>query len=265
MKTSLSIIASVFLACTSATAATSFTNITQDDYNNITKEFSANFTHASVTGASSLGKIFGVELALVGGSSASPNISTIVQRSGGAALANLYHGGILIGASVPFGISGEILTIPKMSSGDSSFQMTSLAVKWTMDEVFTILPFNLAVRGLYSSSKFSFSQNISGLDSTVSNDNKVTGFQILASPKLPLFEPYVGIGLLQAKNSLGVTGTTGTIFDATLTSAQTSDNTASSTEILVGANAKLIGLSVGLEYATLFGTSRYNAKFGFAF
>jgi hypothetical protein len=248
-----------------ASATPSFTNITQDDYNSITKEFSANFTHSSVTGAATLGKIFGIELAFVGGSTASPNISSIVQRSGGSAVTSLYHGGFLIGASVPFGISAELLTIPKTSSSGASFQLSSMAVKWTMDEVFTVIPFNLAMRGIYSTSQFSFTQNISGIDSTVSNSNSVTGLQLLASPKLPFLEPYVGIGILQAKNTLSVSGTSGTIFDSTLTLGQSSDNTASATELLAGLNAKLIGLSLGIEYANLFGTSRYNAKLGFAF
>ena len=197
MRTSL-VFSVLCLLGSSAFAATSFTNVTQDDYNNITKEFSANFTHSSVTGASTLGKIFGIELALVGGSTASPNISSIVQRSGGSSISNLIHGGVLIGASVPFGISGELVTIPKMSSSDASFQLSSLAVKWTMDEVFTVLPFNLALRGLYSTSKFSFSQTISGLDSTVSNDNKVTGLQLLASPKLPFLEQIWPVQTLRA-------------------------------------------------------------------
>ncbi len=247
-------------------AATSFTSLTQDDYDKVTKEFSGNFVHPSVSGADTLGKIFGVETSIVAGQTSSPNIDAIVKRSGASGgLSNLYNGGLLVALSVPLGFTGEIVYFPKTTISDSSFQTTSLGLKWTASESVLILPLNLAFRGIYTSSEFSFNQTLSGTTATVTNKNTVTGLQVLVSPKLPFVEPYVGIGMLSASNSLGVTGTTGTIFDTTLTTSQSSDNKASSTQLIAGVNAKLLLFSLGAEYSKAFDASRLGVKFGFAF
>lgn len=242
-----------------------FTNLSSADFDNVSKEFSANFVHSSVLGAASMGSIFGFELALVAGTTATPEIDKIVQRSSpGDSLDKLYHGGFLVALSVPFGITGELVTIPKTSSQDASFQLMSLGVKLTLNEqLLAVIPFNLALRGIYTNSSFDFKQSSGGVDGTVENKNTVTGLQILASPKLPLVEPYAGIGFLKAKNSLSVTGT-GTVFDTTVTSGQSADSEPSTTQLILGVNVKLL-VSLGLEYSKAFDTSRYTAKLGFGF
>lgn len=246
--------------------AASFTSLTQDDYDKITKEFSSNFVHNSVSGASSLGSVFGIETSLVAGQTGSPNIDAIVKRSGSSSgLSSLYSGGLLLAVSVPLGFTGEVVYFPKSTVSDASFQTTSLALKWTASESLLVLPINLAFRGLYTNSEFSFNQTLSGANATVTNKNTVSGLQILVSPKLPFVEPYVGIGMLSASNSLSVAGTTGTIFDTTLTTSQSSDNKASSTQLIAGVNAKLLLFSLGAEYSKAFDASRLGVKFGFAF
>jgi hypothetical protein len=248
----------------SAQAGIGFTNLTSSDFDKISKEFSGNFSHTSVTGAGTLGTLFGFEVGLVGGLTSSPEIDSIVSRSlPGESLANLYHGGVLGALSIPFGLTGEILLIPTMKASDASFQMTSLALKWTMSESVLILPVNVAVRGFLSSSDFEFKQSSGGIDGTVKNKNSVTGLQLLVSPNLPFVEPYAGVGFLSGKNSLSLSGT-GTIFDTSLTTGQSADSTNSSTQLLLGVNLRLL-VSVGLEYARSFDTSRYTGKVGFSF
>ena len=262
----LALSASLSLVATTSFGSASFLSLTQDDYDKITKEFSGNFVHPSVSGADSLGKLFGVETSLVLGQTASPNIDSIVKRSGSSSgLSNLYDGGVLIALTVPLGFTGEIVYVPKTTASDASFQMTSLGLKWTASESVLILPVNLAFRGIYTSSEFSFNQTLSAANATVTNKNTVTGLQVLVSPKLPIVEPYFGIGMLSASNTLSVTGSSGTIFDSTLTTSQSSDNKASSTQLIAGINAKLLLFSLGAEYSKAFDASRYAVKFGFAF
>ena len=242
----------------------SFTNVTEDDLQNISKEMSGNFMHHSVQGAAPLGKVFGFELGLVGGQQPSPKINDIVKRSGGSGLSNLYHAGILGAVSVPFGFTGEVMMIPKLSSNDADFQMTSLALKINLNSaLWTFLPFNLALRGITSDAKFSFRQTSGATSINVENQTKVSGLQILVSPMLPLIEPYAGVGLLSGKNTLNATG--GAIFDPAYTTSTSSDKTNSTTQTIMGINANLLLFRLGAEYSNAFGNNSVTAKLGFGF
>ena len=246
-------------------ATPSFTNLSQADFEKVSKEFSANFTHHSVTGAATLGSVFGFELALVGGLMPSPNTDAVVKaNSSGNELPQMAHAGLLLGVSVPFGFSGELVMVPKMSQQNSDYQSSSMALKWTFSEFLPVPFLNLALRASSSAAKFSFSQTSGGVVGTVEDSSKVTGLMLLVSPSLLVVEPYFGVGQLTANNSLGVSGT-GSVFNTTYTSAQSAETTPTSTEILVGINAKLLVFSLGAEYYQAFGASGYTAKLGMAF
>jgi hypothetical protein len=241
-----------------------FSNINSTDFENISKEMSGNFMHHSVQGAAPLGNVFGFEVGVVGGMENSPNIDEIVTRSGGSGLKSLYHAGLLGVVSVPFGITGEVMVTPKLSSKDAEFQTTSAALKLSLNSsLLTILPFNLALRGIYSDAKFSFQQSNSGSNVNVENETKVSGLQILASPNLPVIEPYAGVGFLTGKNSLSAAG--GSIFAPGYTAANSSENTVKSTQVLLGVTANLLIFRLGAEYSNAFGASSYTGKLAFGF
>ncbi len=240
----------------------SILNLSNADFTDLSKEFSGNFMHHSVQGAAPLGNIFGFELGLVAGQQDSPILDRISKANGGSGVSKLYHAGILGVVSVPLGITGEVMMIPKTSSNDIDLEMTSLALKLSLNtELLKVIPFNLALRGFSSNSKLTFTQTIPSFGSaSVENKTTVTGLQLLASPSLPLVEPYAGIGVLSGKNSLG--SSAGSIFADGSTSK---DETASSTQILAGVNANLLFFHLGLEYSNAFGTSAYTAKLAFGF
>ncbi len=247
-------------------ASPTLTNLTADDFEKVSKELSGNFMHHSVQGAASLGTIFGFEVGLVGGQESTPNMNAIVKAQSGSDFPNLYHAGILGVVSIPFGITGEVMLTPKTTSNGSTFQETSLALKLSLNtELLKFLPFNLALRGISSNSQFSFQQVMSGANATVENKNSVAGLQILLSPSLPIVEPYIGIGFLNAKNTLSVTGSSTSIFAPAYTSNQSAENTLSTTQILAGITAKLLVFSVGAEYSNAFGASSYTGKLAFGF
>jgi hypothetical protein len=259
------ILVSLLLMTPRTFAAPSFTNVTQDDFDHVSKELSADFAHPSVMGAESLGHLFGVEAALVGGMTPSPRVDDISQRSSGNSFKNLYNVGLALGLTVPFGITGEAVVLPRTKVSGVQFQAYSLAAKITLNEdLLSMIPFNLAVRGFYSSAEFNFDQNSGGVNGTIKNKDNISGLQLLASPRLPIIEPYVGIGVLKAKNKLSVDGT-GTVFDPSFTTAQSADSTPASTQFLLGINAKLLLLSLGAEYSHAFDSDRYMAKVGLAF
>ncbi len=256
----------ILLACAlsqTATAETTFTNISEDDFNSIAQDMSANFTHSSILGASSMGTVVGFQIGLIGAQTGASRTNEIVKRNAGSELPNLYNGGIMAAVGVPFGLAVEAVLFPKITASGASLNSTSLAVKYNMNDLIPVLPINLAVRGVYSTSGFSFSQTQSGLETKVENKNSVTGLQLLVSPMIPMVEPYLGVGLLNSSNELSATGSA--IFDPSYTTSQSQKKTNSSTQMLAGVDLNLLLLKMGVEYSKAFGTDRYAFKFAFGF
>ncbi|MFZ4403936.1 MAG: DUF6588 family protein [Pseudobdellovibrionaceae bacterium] len=241
-----------------------FTSITSAQFDDISKELSANFTHASVQGPASLGNIFGFQLDLVGGLTQTPNIDTIVKTANSSSsFSQAPHGGIGATVSIPIGITAEVVFIPKTTMSDVSFQTTSFGLKLSMNQLIPVLPVNLSLRGIYSSSTFDFSQTVNSVKTDVSDKNSVTGIQLLLGPKVPIIEPYIGVGALSATNELTYTGST--IFSSAFTTSSSAISKPSSTQLLAGLAFNVALVNFGLEYSSLFGASKYTAKFGFGF
>lgn len=263
MKRLLSLLAILFSVKSLATPA--FVNITDADFNSISKEMAANFTHSSMMGASKLGQVFGFQVGLVAAQTGSPNTNSIAQRTAGAEIPSLYNAGVFGVIGIPYGISLEAMMTPGFSASGTSLKSNSFALKVNMNEWIPVLPINLALRGVYSSAQFSFDQVISGINSKVENKTSVTGLQVLLSPMLPLVEPYVGLGLLNASNELGVSGSLGTVFDPGFSLSQTEKRSLSSTQFIAGVEASLLLLKLGVEYSQSFGASRYGIKLALGF
>lgn len=253
-------------------AGPAFNNLTQSQFDDAIRELSANSSFYSVSGASSLGTIFGIEAGLVAGLSGSPKINEFAKQvDANSDVGRIPHANILAAVSVPFGITGEMVFLPSISVGDFKYQQFGAALKWTANEGLPFLPFNLAVRGFITRNSMNFKQTLNNastgnvpVDVTVTQENSQTGIQILAAPGLPLVEPYVGVGFISAKGSLGVSGTTtGTIFS--FTSAQNAESQPTSTQLLLGVTANLLIVNLGAEWSRAFGTDTYNVKFGFKF
>ncbi len=249
-------------APTARAAGPGFTNLTQADFDNAIRELSANSSYHSVTGAGTLGTIFGFEVAVVGGLTSTPEINRLSKQVDASAdIGRLPHASLLLGASVPLGFTGEVLFFPEMTFSTVKYSQFGASLKWTATDTLT-LPFNLAVRGFITKNKMSFDQQLSGSTHNVTQENSQTGIQLLASPSLPMVEPYVGVGFIKANGKMSVTGTS-TIF--AFTAAQSAESSPTATQLLLGVNVNLLLVNLGLEYSSAFGTSSYNAKLGFRF
>lgn len=258
------VFAALALGAQVAHADPTFSNITSKDFEEISSDMSANFTHNSMLGASKMGQIFGFQFGLTAAQTSSSRTNEIVKRNAGAELPNLYNAGLIAAVGIPFGIAFEGVFFPETELSGAKISATSLALKYNINEVVPILPINVALRGLYSSSKFGFEQTVASVTSTVSNTNTVSGLQLLISPMLPVVEPYVGIGMLSGNNKLSVSGTT-TIFDSSFSTAQSESKSVSTTQILAGVDLNLLFMKLGAEYSQAFGTSRYGFKLAFGF
>lgn len=261
----------MILSAPAQAAGPAFNELTQGDFDNAIRELSGNATYHSVTGASSLGALFGVEVGLVAGLTSTPEIDKLSKQADpNASVSQLPHASLLAAVSVPMGFTIEALLFPSISVGEVKYQQFGGSVKWTSGDVL-MLPFNLAARAFFTKNEMSFGQTLNNTSTgpvpvavDVKQENSQYGLQILASPNLPFIEPYIGIGTVSAKGSLAVSGaTTGTIFN--FTSAQKAESSPTSTQFILGVNANLLLLNLGLEYNRVFSTDSYNFKLGFKF
>jgi hypothetical protein len=160
---------------------------------------------------------------------------------------------------VPFGITGEVLFLPKLELSGSSYQKLGGALKWTPD--LSIVPVNLAVRGFMTKTELSFTQT-APLAATITQDATVTGLQLLASPKLiPIVEPYVGVGYLTATGKM--TDSSSAIL--AFASGGSAETKPTSTQFLLGVDVRLLVLGFGFEYEKSFETDSLTAKLSLKF
>lgn len=240
-----------------------FANINEEDLKTITEGMGSNFVHNSMLGASKMGTLFGFQVGLVAAQTATPKLHDLAKENGNE-LKNLYNAGLMGAVGIPFGIAFEAVVMPTFKSDEASLRSNSFGLKWNINDVIPILPVNLALRGVVSDAEFSFSQTIASNPVKIKNTTAVSGVQLLFSPQIPLVEPYVGVGLLTAKNTLEVTGT-GTVFDSSFSTTQKESKTVSGTQVLAGVDINMLLLKIGLEYSNAFDNSRYGFKLGFGF
>lgn len=242
-----------------------FTQITQGDFDEISKELSANFTHTSVSGASSLGTLFGFQLGVVGGVTKTPNINSFAQRNASSTSVNqIPHGGLIGQVSIPAGVTFEALFLPSVGSNDFKVKNTSLGVKWTLTSLLVDLPVDLAVKGMYSTSSLNTTQTLNGGNQSISFEDKMLGFGLMVSKTFGVVEPYFGLIQNRANVNMDVTGT-GTVFSTSFTGSQNASTTVTSTGYVLGAELKLLFFNAGAEVTHIFGATRYTAKLAFSF
>src|SRR6185437_8257330 len=86
-----------------------FENLTTDDYKNVVRDISSAWSYTSVSGASSLGRLFGFEVGLVAGGGDSPKIHDLSkQADSNLDISELPSAGVYGALSIPFGLTAEI-------------------------------------------------------------------------------------------------------------------------------------------------------------
>jgi hypothetical protein len=267
MRRALAVVFGMLISVAAYGETFNFQNVTGSDYGKIVDNLSADFTHTSVSGASPLGHIFGFEIGLVGGMTRTPEIHRVVHETDSTANVASIPGGELLGVvTFPLGITGELGLIPKVGSSTFKFNSFSVAAKWTVTELVE-LPLALAVKGQLSSSQFTSDAEIKSggntVDTTYKYKSTVTALTVLASKDFYLVEPYLGLGVVQGKGDLDVNGVAA--FDPSFTAGNSASATRSSSQILLGAELKLVVFKLGVEYAHLFDTNRFSGKLSFYF
>ena len=252
------------LSLSQAWAQPSFDNLSEEDLDNISKEFSANFAHKGASGAAPLGDLFGFEVGLIAGSTDTPEISKISKREGGEAIDNLYNAGLYAAVSIPFGLTAEAMLLPEQTISDMSISNQSLALKWTFSKTFGIPFVDLAAKAHMSNTKMNYSDTVDSVNTTIELENSTSGFMLMASKSFFLIEPFIGVGRISRDTSLSATGAA-TIYDVAYSTNQEESVSGSSGHMVGGVQVNLGLLSVSGQYEKAFDTSVTSLKLTFGF
>lgn len=245
-----------------------FNNLTDQNVESVAEDFSTLFVHTTVAPPRSLGKIFGIEAAVIAGLAEIPGIESLSKQADPSSDISLAPFAWLYGAvSVPFGITVEANLLPEMEVGDIDLQHYSLGAKWSITDVLLtdVLPFDLAVRASYSTSGIEYTQRLGGNSVNVNFDNNMFGLDALAGLDLLVVEPYVGLGMVNSDSDLEAFAPGFPAVSIFADGSRSKSKSVSSARIIAGCQFNLALLKLGLEYNHVFDNSRYAAKVGFAF
>ncbi len=86
----------LLLAQTALADVPTLNNIDRGELDSVVKEFSANFTHTTVSPAKSLGHLWGFEVGVIAGITKTPKLNALVKEvSPNTTVDKIPHGGIL--------------------------------------------------------------------------------------------------------------------------------------------------------------------------
>ncbi|MCB0341634.1 MAG: hypothetical protein H6626_04815 [Pseudobdellovibrionaceae bacterium] len=268
MKRLLVFLAGLIYSAVSFAAAPSFTSIDGSDLEKIVGDFTSNFAFTSVSPASSLGTVFGVEVGVLAGLSQTPGVNDLAKQvDPNADIAGIPHLNLLAAVSVPMGITGEINYFPSMDSGDFNMSNLGLAVKWTMTDSILSLPLDLALRLHYTNSELKFSQTVNSVATDVEYASTSYGLTAVASRSFVVIEPYAGLGFISASGDVSLTNALAVadFFDPSLTSGTSASASKSGMQYFVGAQLNLLLFRLAAEVGQVLDSTKYTAKLSFKF
>jgi len=248
-----------------ASAGITLTNISQSDYGNIVKDFSADAMFTTVSPASSLGKLWGGEIGVLAGITKTPRIQTIVRSADSTAknVDKFPHGDIMAALTIPWGFTLEGVAFPRIKISTVNYESYGGAAKWTFSDLISEdFPIPMAFRAFYTQSRIAYTQPAStgsAVSLNVDFKDSIYGGQFLASYKLLFAEPYMGIGWTKAVGDITVAGST-TIFATSFTSSQTASDTENAFHYFAGFNLQFGFFVMGAEYERAYATNSVTGK-----
>lgn len=243
----------------SAFAQISVNNLNETDLDEIIRALSSNSVHMSNTGPAGYGRIFGFEVGLVAGVTQTPGLDTVAKKTNSAnSITSLPNAAVVAGLTLPLGFTFEATYTPKITSNNVNYQANSFALNLKMNDLIPVLPIQAALRGIYGTSDFSFSQTVASVTQDISNRNQVSGVQLMLSPTVPVVETYVGVGALSASNRLS--SSVSTIFLPAVTTDLSFSRTVTSTHLFAGLGFNFGFVRIGAEAGSAFNNTRYSLK-----
>ncbi len=248
-----------------------FTCFDQQDADKVFKDLTSAFAPTTVSGASSLGKIFGAEVGLVVSASRAPNTQEVLESYGSDfEIPGIPMAGISGIFTLPYGIGIEGTFIPQIDIGEEgSFESLNLGARWTITDLFPLGLFKITVRSslINSNATFNYEEDTGGLplgtvNETAEFDIKVFEIGAVVGLNFRIIEPYIGASDLQSSGSIVASGTSSTA--GALPDVNESAE-ASGVRAYAGVLFKLPLLRIGAEVATFDGIERGSVKLAIKF
>ena len=256
----LLLVAALVLSSSLLAGTPDFRNLTKESLENISEDFAANFVPTTVSGASNMGRLWGFEVGLMATKTDAGSIEDISADS----FSSLYNAALYGRLDVIYGLGAEVVMSP-LKIGDLELKTYSMAVKWTLTEVFKVIPFNIKVKAFYNTADIKYSDNDGTADFDVSYKYQGKGVNVTFSKKIILVEPYIGIGYVDGESDIEANGSTNFFGGTVSQGVDNKDIESSGAHFFAGVTANLIAIDVGLEYSRVLGTNRVSGKIGFGF
>ena len=248
-----------------------FTCFDQEDADKVFKDLTSAFAPTTVSGAGTLGKIFGVELGLVVSASKAPNTQEVIDSYGSDfEIPGIPMAGISAMVTLPYGIGVEGTFIPKIDIADQgSFESLNIGARWTITELFPMGLLKIAIKSSLMTSNASFTQTevttspISGTVTETANfDVEIFEVGAVLGLNFKIIEPYVGASDLKSNGSIVATGTsTGTLIIPDVNE----ESEAFGLRVYGGVLIKLPFMRIGAEVGRFEEVERASIKFAFKF
>jgi len=240
-----------------AGAAPALTNLDANQTSAVLKTFGTNFAFKPIESASDFGKNWGLSAGIGGGITSGTAITDAIPGVDASAIPNA---NLIFGLQGPLGLGLELGLLPSVKFSGLTFNTFGADVKWNIGSgLGRLLPIDVAARLMYSTTSLSYTETIASLTDTISISTHAVGFNVSASKKLFIIEPYVGLGFMSQSGTLSNTGTI-TLFNSSLTSGSSYDSSNSGLWTFVGLQWKLLILNLTAEYDNIMGIGSGSLK-----
>jgi hypothetical protein len=213
-------------------------NLDSDQVDAVFKDFGTSFVFRPLEPASEYGKITGYM----------PNAQ------------------IYLGMQLPKGFAVEFGFFPSLTIGGFKGHSVGGDVKWTLNDskMGGRMPFNLAIRAMYTASGLSYGQTVSGVSDTITYSASNYGGNLSISKKILFIEPYVGIGYVGTNNTLSNTGTV-TLYQQSVSLTDSFSDSNGGTWFYAGVQVWFLVPAVTVEYDNMYGVGAGSVKVSFKF
>lgn len=198
---------------------TAFTCFDQEDADKVFIDLTSAFAPTTVSGAGSLGKLFGVEVGLMVAASQAPNIQEVVDEyDSNIDIPGIPMAGITAVTTLPYGIGIEGSFVPKVDIDDEgSFQSLNLGVRWTVTDIIPMGLINVALKAgvMDASAEYTHSEDTGNLIYGTVTENARFDIRIkevgaVVGLNFKIFEPFIGASSLESDGSLHADGSSST-------------------------------------------------------
>ncbi len=264
------ILASALLASFSAFADTpQLQNLSKSQVEDVANEFAMNFSHTAVAAPETDG-VWGIEVGLVAGRSASPELKKVVDQAGedGSDFKNVYHAGLMARAHFPYELFLEASVLPEREISDVTVMARSLGLGWNLGSFFH-WPVDVAVGANVSSSEIEFKQRTTVVtpddtESKIGVESKTRVLWVGVSKTFLFFTPYAKIGKASSDSDVK-TSVAGNVFGQDIAGRDSVDVKSDGSYWALGANLEFFFFKLGIETSRQADVKRTSAKFSLDF